>query len=225
MATTKKKSTVKKKSLSKKQLMDKYGDMLLSTGERPANVHTFMKEIKFKEQDFYNYFSGFDALEAEYLVYFFNHSVKLLKKIDDYEQIAPKEKLLNLYYIFFENLTMNRSLILTILDTDFNSRRKIFKPLRNQYSDYIQSLHIGNLGISDKLPEGLRNQKEKSKKQAFWAHFLSVIKFWKTDQSAGFEKTDLYIEKTIDTGFELVQNPVMDKFIDLGKFIWQEKFQ
>ncbi|WP_181876066.1 hypothetical protein [Chryseobacterium carnipullorum] len=39
------------------------------------------------------------------------------------------------------------------------------------------------------------------------------------------KKTDLFIEKTVDTGFELIDNEPLRKMVDLGKFLWKEKFK
>ena len=58
-----------------------------------------------------------------------------------------------------------------------------------------------------------------------WLHLISVLEFWKMDQSPDFEKTDIFIEKTIDTGFEFLDSEPLRKAIDLGKFLWKEKFK
>jgi ubiquinone biosynthesis protein COQ9 len=54
---------------------------------------------------------------------------------------------------------------------------------------------------------------------------VSAIEFWKKDTSPSFEKTDIFIEKTIDTGFELMDNEPLRKVVDLGKFLFKEKFK
>lgn len=214
-----------KKIFSKNDLMDKYSDYLLSEGKRPANVYLFAKNLGLSENDFYKYFSGFDSLEKEFLVYFFEQSLKLTKKIKDYQELSSKEKLLNFYYIFFENLNRNRSLVLMILKTDMRSKLRKLRYLKKSHQELVQSLHFEDWEIFQKMPERLRTFNNKSKEEVLWIHFLSILRFWGNDQSAGFEKTDLYIEKSIDTGFEFVHNPLVDKFFDFGKFLWNEKFQ
>jgi ubiquinone biosynthesis protein COQ9 len=56
------------------------------------------------------------------------------------------------------------------------------------------------------------------------AAFVSAIDFWKKDTSPDFEKTDIFIEKTIDTGFELMDNEPLEKFSTLANS-WKEKFK
>ena len=79
--------------------------------------------------------------------------------------------------------------------------------------------------ILEKAKDSIKNFNEKSREEALWLHFLSIVEFWQKDESPSFEKTDLFIEKTIDTGFEFLNNEPLKKIIDLGKFLWKEKFQ
>lgn len=213
------------KTFSKEDLMEKYSDHLLSEGERPKNVYAFAEALGISEPDFYQNFSGFEALEKEYLVYFFGQSLELAEKSENYPSLSAKEKLLNFYYIFFENLTINRSLILMLFDGDHKTNLQYLKPLRPKFIDYIKSLNLSDFDIFENAPEKVKTCKTKSRKEILWLHFLSILKFWKEDDSPGFEKTDIYIEKSINTGFELTDNPLIDKMFDLGKFLWQENFQ
>ena len=54
---------------------------------------------------------------------------------------------------------------------------------------------------------------------------LLTIKFWLEDSSESFEKTDIFIEKSINTSFELIENKFLKNVFDLGKFVYKEKFQ
>ncbi len=227
MATAKNTSKKKKVApeVTKEKLMECYSNFLLHEGKRPANIFLFTEQHGFSEADFYRFFASFNALEAEYMAYFFTESVAVIKKTKGYKNLSDKEKLLNLYFTFIENLTLNRSLVLVLLGTDLIERGKKLKKLHRAHRSYVQTLNLKDWKISEKLPKSLQNIKHQSKEHLLWLHLVSILKFWKEDTSTDFEKTDLYIEKTIDTGFELVENPILDKFIDLGKFLWQEKFQ
>ena len=52
---------------------------------------------------------------------------------------------------------------------------------------------------------------------------LITMRFWMEDASPSFEKTDVFIEKTINTGFDLLDVKPLKSVIDLGKFIFNEK--
>jgi hypothetical protein len=43
------------------------------------------------------------------------------------------------------------------------------------------------------------------------------------DSSPGFEKTDILIEKSINTVFEVFNNTPLEQVLDLGKFLFKER--
>jgi hypothetical protein len=57
-----------------------------------------------------------------------------------------------------------------------------------------------------------------------WLQFLFLLNFWKSDDSASFEKTDVAIEKSVNTIFDLFDNTPLENIIDFGKFLYKENF-
>ena len=216
---------MKNKTINSEKILSDYGNYLLTHGERPKNIFVFAKENHFDEKEFYQFFSSFEHLEKEILKHFFQKSLELSLEIEGYEDMSAKEKLLNLYFIFFENLTMNRSLVLMILGKKNLSTVQKLHELKSEHQKFIKTLDFNDLEILEKAKDSIKNFNEKSREEALWLHFLSIIEFWQKDESPSFEKTDLFIEKTIDTGFEFLNNEPLKKIIDLGKFLWKEKFQ
>ena len=216
---------MKNKTINSEKILSDYGNYLLTHGERPKNIFVFAKENHFDEKEFYQFFSSFEHLEKEILKHFFQKSLELSLEIEGYEDMSTKERLLNLYFIFFENLTMNRSLVLMILEKKNLSTLQKLHELKSEHQKFIKTLDFNDLEILEKAKDSIKNFNEKSREEALWLHFLSIIEFWQKDESPSFEKTDLFIEKTIDTGFEFLNNEPLKKIIDLGKFLWKEKFQ
>ncbi|MEN9487463.1 MAG: hypothetical protein RIR56_1151 [Bacteroidota bacterium] len=216
---------MKNKDINKEKLLSLYGDYILSNGEKPKNIYLFAKENDFEEENFYQYFSGFEQIEKEILNHFFTKSLELCEQTENWNEMTSKEKLLNLHFTFFENLTMNRSLVLMILGETKRKEWIILQELRKNFLEFTKQLTFENLEILEKAKESIKNFNEKTREEALWLHFISIIEFWKKDQSPSFEKTDLYIEKTIDTGFEFINNEPLKKVMDLGKFLWKEKFK
>lgn len=211
--------------ITKEKIFELYGDYLLNHGEKPKNVYLFAKENNFKEVEFYHYFSGFDHIEKEILNHLFIKSLELSVEVNASDKVTAKEKLLNVYYIFFENLTMNRSLVLSILGTHRIRNGKSLQNLRETHRQFISTLDFKEWEMFEKANHDIRKFNEKSRQEAFWLHLVSAIDFWTKDTSPDFEKTDIFIEKTIDTGFELMDNEPLRKVFDLGKFLWKEKFK
>lgn len=216
---------MKNKDINKEKLLSLYGDYILSNGEKPKNIYLFAKENDFEVENFYQYFSGFEQIEKEILNHFFTKSLELCEQTENWNEMTSKEKLLNLHFTFFENLTMNRSLVLMILGETKRKEWTILQELRKNFLEFTKQLTFENLEILEKAKESIKNFNEKTREEALWLHFISIIEFWKKDQSPSFEKTDLYIEKTIDTGFEFINNEPLKKVMDLGKFLWKEKFK
>jgi len=122
-------------------------------------------------------------------------------------------------------MTMNRSLVLMILGNDKLHAAKISDQLKETHRNLIKTLDFNDWSIIKEAKDDVKNFHDKAREEAFWLHLVSAIEFWKRDTSPSFEKTDIFIEKTIDTGFELMDNEPLRKVVDLGKFLFKEKFR
>ena len=211
--------------ITQEKIFELYGDYLLNHGEKPKNVYLFAKENNFEEKEFYHYFSGFEQIESEILNHLFTKSLELASEVNSSSEVTTKEKLLNVYYIFFENMTMNRSLVLSILGSNKIQNIKTLQKLRETHQQFVNTLDFKEWEMIEKAKEDIRKFNEKSRQEALWLHLVSAIDFWKKDTSPDFEKTDIFIEKTVDTGFELMDNEPLRKVFDLGKFLWKENFK
>ena len=207
------------------KIFELYGEYILNHGERPKNIYLFAKDNDFEEKDFYDYFTSFEQIEKSMLVNLFDKSVALASEAHIGDEMTSKERLLNVYFIFFENMTMNSSLILMILGNDKLHFAKISNQLKKTHRDFIKTLDFNDWSMIKEAQDDVRNFHEKAREEAFWLHLVSAIEFWKKDTSLAFEKTDIFIEKTIDTGFELMDNEPLRKVVDLGKFLFKETFR
>jgi hypothetical protein len=211
--------------ITEDKIFELYGDYILNHGERPKNIYRFAKENDFEEKDFYTCFSSFEQVEKSILANLFDKSVELASEVNSSDKINSKEKLLNVYFIFFENMTMNRSLVLMILGNIKLHSAKILNQLKETHQQFIKNLDFNDWEMIQKAKDDVKNFHEKVREEALWLHLVSAIEFWKKDTSPAFEKTDIFIEKTIDTGFELMDNEPLRKIIDLGKFLFKEKLK
>lgn len=215
----------KENQITADKIFELYGEYILNHGEKPKNIYRFAKDNEFEEKDFYDYFTSFEQIEKAMLVNLFDKSVALASEVNISDKITSKEKLLNVYFIFFENMTMNRSLVLMILGSDKLHAAKISDQLKEAHRNFIKTLDFNDWSIIKEAKDDVKNFHEKAREEAFWLHLVSSIEFWKKDTSPSFEKTDIFIEKTIDTGFELINNEPLRKVVDLGKFLFKEKFR
>jgi len=219
---TSKKTTSKKKLVTDDAIISMYMDYVLCINAEPKNVFTFCKEHKMEETDFYKFFGSLDGLRQEIWIKFFENAEVSIKKDEAFESYSDKNKLLTLYFTLFEILTLNRSYVLFSLKENKEGLKnlKSLKQFRNHFKDFITSIIDDNeTMVSDKI--------SKITKPVFaegaWIQFLFLLKFWMNDASVGFEKTDVLIEKSVNTVVDLLGTKPLESLFDLGKFLWKEK--
>ena len=200
-------------------ILKSYVDYLLSTGERPRNVYSFCEKIGIEEAQFYTFYASFDHIEQSVFTDIFNSTIALMTKSENFEQYDAKTKLISFYFTYFEQLTANRSLILHLLQAkqfDLRNLKKL-SALRIAFKKMVSELPIEYFKVPDEKIQ------TKGLSEMAWFQFLACLKFWIDDHSPSFEKTDLFIEKSINASFELIQNPPLENLLDFGKFLWKEK--
>ena len=212
----------KKKSIKSTDLISMYMDYVLDHSKQPKSVYAFAKYNNFDEGKFYEHFGTFDALEVEIFKAFYDHTITVLEKNEEYLSFDARNKLLSFYYTFFEVLTANRSYVLYALN-EHKDRLKSLKSLRvlkGQFSNYISLLDIETIDLKQ---EQLEKIQKRGLKESAWFQLLLTLKFWMDDDSPAFEKTDLFIEKSVKASFDLIDSTPLKSLIDLGKFIFKEK--
>ncbi|MAZ38039.1 MAG: heat-shock protein [Crocinitomicaceae bacterium] len=209
-----------KKQITSETVLSAYMNHILEHGTRPKNVFVFAKELKISEQEFYQHYASFDVLEQEVFTTFFTNTLELLHKNKDYSTFDSKNKLLSFYFTFFEIMNRNRSYIIHMLSQGKMESMKSLAPLRKHFKAFIDDLELDSL---DLVQENLNRIKAKSLSEIAWAQLLFTVKFWMSDTSPGFEKTDVFIEKSINTTVDLVASKPFEGLIDLGKFLFKEK--
>ena len=214
----------KAKASQKDKIIRAYMDFVPMNGKGPSNVFSFCKEHNFKEDQFYNYFGSFDAINKEVFSLFFDNASNLLANSKDYQEFDTRNKLLTFYYTFFEVLKANRSYVVQILKNSDNTVESIslLAKLRHQFIDYLETLELSSMASElGKLEE----LSKRGTKEVLWSQLLAILKFWLDDDSANFEKTDVFIEKSIKAGFDIMDTTPLKSVIDLGKFIFSEKIK
>lgn len=213
----------KKKKVLKDEIIIHYMDYVLEHGNNPKSVYAFAKANNFEESEFYQHFASFTALEIEIFKTFFSNSINALDKNKEYQIFEARNKLLSFYYTFFENLTANRSYVVYALSKHKTNLKglKNLSGLKSQFTQYISNLGIQMLDIKQEQFEKIQDS---ALKESAWIQLLLTIKFWLDDTSVAFEKTDLFIEKSVNTTFDVLDIAPVKSIIDLGKFLFKEKF-
>lgn len=212
----------KKKSITESKIIEFYMDYVLTHNEQPKSVYAFAKDNNFEEQKFYEFFGSFNALEQSIFKVFFDNAHAVIEKSEDYINFDARNKLLSFYYTFFEILTANRSYAVYALEHNKNQLRSLknLAKLKQRFSNYIEHLNIKTLDLKQEQLERLQNR---GLKETAWLQLLVTMKFWLDDTSPSFEKTDLFIEKSVRASFDIIDTTPLKSLIDLGKFLYKEK--
>ena len=214
----------KKSTLTKDKIVSMFMQDTLENNEKPKSIYHFAKTNGLTEAEFYNFFGSIEGIEKEIFILFLEKTLTLLEKDKDYEYYDMKSKMLSFYFTFFELLTANRSYVVLSLKENKNPLQGLMQlsGLRNGFKDFVSGI------ISDEYrlkQEKLQQIQEKALQESAWFQLLMTLKFWLDDSSASFEKTDLFIEKSVKASFELMNTAPLESLIDFGKFLFKEKIQ
>lgn len=212
----------KKQILSKEKIISLFMNYTLEHNEKPKSVFQFTKANGISETEFYPFFGTLEAVENEVFQLFFEKTIALLDKDSNYESYDMKSKLLSFYFTFFELLSANRSYVIMTLSEHKNQLKNISKlaNLRTNFKGFTAGIISEDFRTKQ---EQFQNFQEKAFQETSWIQFLLTLKFWMDDSSASFEKTDIYIEKSVKASFELLNVTPLDSLIDFGKFLFKEK--
>ena len=217
---------MKNTDASQQKILELYSNYVLRNNKKPLNVFTFCEDHEIIETDFYFYYANFEKLESDYLRFFMEETLRLIAEEENYHQQNAKHKMLSFYYTFFEQLTMNRSLVIYLLESDKNNLQSVKKllPLKRDFQLFIRSLDISEPMMENTTESMAKIERLKNKgiEELYWGHFMATLKFWLDDTSSNFEKTDIFIEKSVDTSFEFLEVKPLKKLVDLGKFLFKE---
>jgi AcrR family transcriptional regulator len=222
MATTKTQKTTAKK-LDKVMLLDAYIDYVLTHNKKPASVYTFCKDLNVEEGLFYQHFNSFDQMEDHQWVLFYRNTREVLEADPMYENFSVREKMLSFYFTWIEQLRKKRSFCVYYFNNNQMSimTGKGLAAFREAFKADMKGLIIE--GVSKEEIAG-RSKLSDRYDDGFWMASIFLLRFWIEDQSAGFEKTDAAIEKTVNLAFDMISRGAIDSLFDFGKFMLNNRF-
>ncbi len=213
----------KSKKITDNEIITMYMDYVLEHETIPKSVFKFCKMNSIKEVEFYENFGSIESIRKKIWNKFYVNTENLLKKNKEFDNFSNRDKMLTFFYSFFEMLTLNRSYVLLALKQENNPLKNLgqLKGLRKQIKNFAADLI--NEGNADRTLE-ITKHNPKLFSEGAWLQFLFLLKFWMNDESAGFEKTDIAIEKSVNTIFDVFDNTPLENIIDFGKFLYKETF-
>jgi len=200
-----------------------YVEHMLEHGRQPASVFKFAKSLNMKEEEFYNYFTSFEAIKSAVWEMIFAKTVAELEGQEVYPSYTSREKLLGFFFTWIENLKKNRSYLLSLYGGQSDLKHPLpqeMKSFKSKFKDFVNEIIL-----EGKETEEIANRPYLSDRydEAIWLQGMFVFQFWIKDTSPGFEKTDAAIEKSVNFAFDLMGKSAVDSFVDFAKFLYQSK--
>lgn len=203
-------------------ILESYKSHLLNEGAPPKSIYKFCIDLGISETDFYNHFGSFEAIDRAIWKSFIETTIGNLQSDEAFSEFSSREKMLTFYFSLAELLKMNRSYILLALKD-----HKAPELVPNFIKDFKTSFEAFATEI---LNDGMQKSEiarrpllDKQYPKLFWIHMSFFILYWKSDTSKGFERTDVFIEKSVNLAFDLIGKGAVDSAIDFLKFLYQNK--
>ena len=211
----------KTSKIGRDELIRQYMEFVLEADRVPLSVYKFAKAINVEESEFYAHFGSISGIQKAVWTAFYDHSLAAMEKNKDYNGYSNRDKMLSFFYTFFELLGLNRSYVLFALNEQSNTLKNLeqLKGLRKKVKAFATDLI--EEGNADKQLRFTQYNPAVFSEGA-WVQTLFLLKFWMEDDSAGFEKTDMAIEKSVNTIFDVFDNTPLESLIDFGKFLFKE---
>ncbi|MCO4293850.1 TetR family transcriptional regulator C-terminal domain-containing protein [Solitalea sp. MAHUQ-68] len=197
-----------------------YIDYVLSNNEQPKSVYAFAKSLKLKEEEFYQHFNSFEAIEVGIWSDLIHQSAEKVKAQEVYAEYSTRERILAFFFTLTEEMKAQRSFITYSIKHAGKgfTTPKVLEKAKAGFETFI----------SDELNYGIEQSEiierkfiSRKYKDALWLQFAFIVNFWINDNSEGFEKTDEAIEKGINVTLDLMSRGPIDNLLEYGKFLAQ----
>lgn len=215
----------RRKKYSKDQLLDLFVSYVEQEG-LDFTIDTFCTENKITVIQFKDLLGSVEDAEKEVWLALMVAALSTVKSDANYTGFSSRDKLLSVYFTFFENCALNEAFCKESIQHHGKVHMlPVLKKLKIPFIEFVKEAfphaQLPASQYSDKVNEiGGNIQSE-----AVYAQLLFLLDFWSRDVSTDFEKTDIAIEKAVKALTELIDITPVKSLLDFGKFIWQERFQ
>lgn len=208
-----------KKAISKSSIQKGYMDYLLEEGKKPDSVRIFTMFLKISDEAFYKHFGSLKTIEKSIWEGYYSQTMKVVMKDPDFEEMDAREKHLSFLYTFLEVIKPDRSYVLFRLE---NKKPHELPQELKQTQKIITQSDIDWAKTFEFLPGKAQDATQTAYKKVLWSHTIATLFFWVKDDSANGADTDVFIEKSTRTAFDIGELPALDSIIDLSKFFLQK---
>ena len=207
-----------KKTVTRNSIQKGYQDFLLDEGKKPESVRIFTKHLGISDEEFFKHFGSLHKIENAIWEDYFLKTLEVIEKDPDFEEMSGREKHLSFLYTLLEIIKPDRSYILMKLEG---------KKPNNLPKELMEAQKILNQAdiywakTFEFLPDRAKESTQTVYRRVLWSHAISMLLFWTNDDTGSSKDTDVFVEKSTRTVFDIGELPALDSIFDLSKFFLQ----
>jgi AcrR family transcriptional regulator len=201
----------------RERIVSTYIHHLREEGKAPESVPRFCRELDLSEREFFGHFSSFDAIEKTFWQELILEVIERVESSEEYGTFDARQRLLTFFFAFNEKALEVRTLmLLRFQHLEIWKKPAWSAGFEEAYREFVKRIldhgresgEVAGRGrVSNIYPDG------------FYLVFRSIIDFNMKDDSDGFERTDAFVEKSVNLAFDMVRTQALDSAIDLVRFL------
>lgn len=209
----------KKAKISAEFISKEYIRYYCRNGKSPASVFAFCDELDMSEGEFYDFFTSFEQIESEVWKSAFDTAFEQVQQDEALKELSVRDRFLTFSFAWIELLKEHRSFYQLNFKNQWSPLPgTTLKNLRGHVKGSFQTWVIEG-SANGEIERRFKMSDHYD--EALWILLLFITGFWVKDESAGFEKSDAAIEKSVNLAFDLLSKGSVDSALDLGKFLFQ----
>lgn len=201
----------------RQRIVAAYIERLREHGEPPLAVFPLCKALNITEKEFFGEFPNLDAVEAAFWKENVERVIAAVESGEEWEGFAAKQRALTFFFAWFEHSLEIRSLVIL----RFGGLGKFKNPgwlrgFNHAFRDFAKRTVAHGISTGEIAERGKLTSLYPD---AILTAFRTLIEFNVHDTSRGFERTDAYVEKSVQLAFELIRSQAIDSAFDLARFL------
>ncbi len=205
----------------KEKIINGYIDFLVEKESRPDSIYDFIKEIGIEEKPFTEEFGALEEVEQEIWKSAIEKAIEGSNNEPEYSDYCIQEKILSFYFTLFEVLKKNRSFYQLCYKLSHNHFLPSFlKKAKIAFRSYLNTLLKEGLNTGEIAERKLVSDKYY---KIFEWQMLLIVRHWIYDTSSSFEKSDEFVEKSVNLSFDVVGRNFLDSSFEFVKFLLEGK--
>lgn len=199
------------------KLLAGFRDHVSRHGQLPVSVLALCEPLGLGERDFYNEFGSLESLESAFWEDLMVKTLDAVQSGAEWEGFGARQRMLAFLYVFLE-----RSLeVRTVLLFRFRNLSPLCNPdwlrgMERRFKEWAAGL-VSNGSSSGEIAS--RGRLSGVYPSALYLLLRAVIDFNVKDTSSRYERSDAFVEKSVNLAFDLMRTQAIDSAFDLLRFL------